>query len=72
MLKGTINNEIRRYRFNASEMTQEQLADAVGVSRQTIVALEKNKYSPSLDLAFRISRIFGVGIEDIFQYEIEK
>ena len=72
MLKGTISNEIRRYRFNASEMTQEQLADAVGVSRQTIVALEKNKYSPSLDLAFRISRIFGVGIEDIFQYEIEK
>ncbi len=70
MLKGTISNEIRRHRFHAGEMTQEQLADAVGVSRQTIVALEKNKYSPSLHLAFRISRVFGLGIEEVFHFEL--
>jgi putative transcriptional regulator len=72
MPKGKITNHIRQYRFNADEMTQEQLADNVGVSRQTIVALEKNMYSPSLDLSFRIARVFNVGIEDIFQFEAAK
>jgi putative transcriptional regulator len=72
MIKGVIGNEIRRLRFNANEMTQQDLADQVGVTRQTIAALEKNKYSPSLDLAFRISRVFGVGVEDVFQFTLTK
>jgi putative transcriptional regulator len=72
MVKGVIGNEIRRLRFNANEMTQQDLADQVGVTRQTIAALEKNKYSPSLDLAFRISRVFGVGVEDVFHFTLTK
>ncbi|REL27483.1 transcriptional regulator [Thalassotalea euphylliae] len=64
----SITNDIRRLRFNASEMTQQALADAVGVSRQTIVAIEKNKYSPSLEVAFKIADVFGVNISDVFQY----
>jgi putative transcriptional regulator len=72
MIKGVIGNEIRRLRFNANEMTQQDLADQVGVTRQTIAALEKNKYSPSLDLAFRISRVFGVGVEDVFQFTLTR
>lgn len=71
MLKGLILNEVRRYRFNANEMSQQELADKVGVSRQTIIALEKNKYSPSLDLAFRIAITFGVGLEEVFQYKVK-
>ena len=71
MLKGLIFTEVRRLRFNANEMSQQELADKVGVSRQTIIALEKNKYSPSLHLAFRIARVFGVGLEDVFQYEVQ-
>jgi putative transcriptional regulator len=70
MLKGKIRNDIRRLRFNAGKMTQEELADKVGVSRQTIVALEKNRYSPSLDLAFRIARVFNTKVEEVFQYDI--
>ncbi|WP_448554550.1 helix-turn-helix transcriptional regulator [Thalassotalea montiporae] len=68
-MKKTISNDIRRLRFNNSEMTQQALADAVGVSRQTIVAIEKNKYSPSLEVAFKIADVFNVGINDVFQYE---
>ena len=49
-------------------MTQQQLAEAVGVTRQTIVAVEKEKYSPSLEAAFRIARVFGVPLEDVFEY----
>jgi len=65
----SLGNLIRRYRFDDGEMTQEQLADLCGVSRQTINAVERNKYSPSLELAFKIARAFGVAIDDIFLYE---
>ena len=61
-------NTIRRYRFNNGEMTQEELACRVGVTRQTIIALEAGKYVPSLGLAFKIARTFGVTVEDVFQY----
>lgn len=64
-----ITNNIRNLRFNRHEMTQQQLADQVGVTRQTIVAIEKGKYSPSLELAFRISRIFNLPLEEVFGYE---
>jgi len=64
-----IRNQIRRLRFDNGEMTQQQLADKVGVTRQTIIAIEAGKYSPSLTLAFRIARTFGVRIEDVFEYE---
>lgn len=63
-----ITNTIRRLRFDAGEMTQQQLADRVGVTRQTIVAIEGAKYSPSLELAFRIAAAFGKPLEDVFQY----
>ena len=69
--KPTITNNIRRLRFDADEMTQAQLAEAVGVTRQTIVAIEKAKYSPSLELAFLIARAFGREIGDVFTIEIE-
>jgi putative transcriptional regulator len=62
-----ISNRIRRLRFDHNEMTQERLADLAGVTRQTIIALEGNKYVPSLGLAFRLSRVFGVTVEDVFQ-----
>ncbi len=62
-------NDIRRYRFHCAEMTQKQLAEAIGVSRQTIMAIEGNKYPPSLEVAFRIANVFGASIEDIFFYE---
>jgi len=66
MAKSTIQNNIRRLRFDHGEMTQQQLADAVGVSRQTIVAIEKGNYSPSLELAFRLSHVFQTPIQDVF------
>ena len=64
-----IQNNIRRLRFNADEMTQQELADRVGVSRQTIVAIEKGNYSPSLELAFKIALTFNIPLEDAFSYE---
>jgi putative transcriptional regulator len=64
-----INNRIRRLRFDAGEITQQELADAVGASRQTIIALEAGKYGPSLALAFRIARYFGKNIEEVFEYD---
>jgi putative transcriptional regulator len=64
-----IQNNIRRLRFDRDEMTQQELADRVGVSRQTIVAIEKGNYSPSLELAFRIAREFNIPLEDVFSYE---
>lgn len=67
--KIVIGNNIRRLRFDASEMTQQQLADKVGVTRQTIVAVEKGNYSPSLELAFRIALAFEIRIEDVFFVE---
>jgi putative transcriptional regulator len=69
MAKSELKNQIRRLRFNNGEMTQEQLADRVGVTRQTILAIEAGKYAPSLPLAFRIARVFAVPIEQVFQYE---
>ena len=64
-----ISNNVRRFRFEQGQMTQQQLADKVGVTRQTIIAIEAGKYSPSLPLAFRIARAFGVSIEQVFQYD---
>jgi len=64
-----IANQIRRLRFDHGEMTQEALARAAGVTRQTIIALEAGKYAPSLELAFRLARAFGVGVEDVFQWQ---
>lgn len=63
-----ITNRIRRLRFDHDEMTQQQLADTVGVTRQTIIAIEAGKYAPSLPLAFRIARAFHTTVEDVFQY----
>lgn len=67
--KIVISNQIRRLRFDHDEMTQQALADKVGVTRQTIVAIEKGKYSPSLELAFRIARAFNVPLEAVFFVE---
>lgn len=64
-----ISNTIRRLRFDASEMTQQELADRIGMTRQTIAAIEQNKYSPSLEAAFRIAEVFGVTITDVFQWK---
>ena len=61
-----IENIVRKLRFNNDEMTQQQLAEEVGVSRQTIVAIEKYKYTPSLDLAFKIALAFDIEIQDVF------
>ena len=69
MSKGRIANNVRRLRFNASEMTQQELAEKVGVTRQTVIAIEGDKYSPSLEVAFRIARAFGVPLEEVFQYQ---
>jgi putative transcriptional regulator len=66
---GRIENRIRRLRFDHDEMTQEELADKAGCTRQTIIALEQNKYVPSIELAFRIARAFDVPLEAVFQYE---
>jgi putative transcriptional regulator len=67
-----LTNNIRRLRFNSSEMTQQELAEQLNVSRQTIIAIEAGKYSPSLELAFRIAEIFNVTLEDVFQYKRDK
>jgi putative transcriptional regulator len=64
-----LSNRIRRFRFDHGEMTQQELAEKAGVTRQTIIALEANRYVPSLLLAHRISRAFAVTIEDVFQFE---
>ena len=69
MAKSRISNNIRALRFHHGEMTQQELAEKAGVTRQTIIAMEKDKYSPSLELAFRIARIFKVPLEEVFSYE---
>jgi len=69
MSNWVIRNNIRKLRFNHDEMTQQQLAEKVGVTRQTIVAIEKGKYSPSLELAFRIALAFDVPLETVFFIE---
>ena len=69
MVKPTrVTNEIRRLRFANGEMTQANLAQRVGVTRQTIIAIEQGRYSPSLEMAFQIARVFGVPLDDVFQY----
>ncbi len=67
MAKGEIHNQIRKLRFVQGEMTQQELADLCGCTRQTIIALEQEKYVPSLILAIRIARVFGKTVEDVFQ-----
>jgi putative transcriptional regulator len=67
-----LSNNIRRLRFENDQMTQQQLADKAGVTRQTIIAIESGKYAPSLPLAFKIAQTFGISIEDVFQYENEQ
>lgn len=69
MPRARINNQIRRLRFDHGEMTQEELAQRAGCTRQTIIALEQGKYVPSIELAFKIARAFGVSLEEVFQYE---
>ncbi|MFK8080574.1 MAG: helix-turn-helix transcriptional regulator [Granulosicoccus sp.] len=64
-----MKNHIRRYRFDVGEMTQKELAARVGVTRQTIVAIENAKYSPTLELAFKIAEVFNVSVQDVFQYQ---
>jgi len=66
---GRISNRIRRLRFDSDEMTQEELATRAGCTRQTIIALEQGKYVPSVELAFRIAKAFGVSLEEVFQDE---
>ena len=71
MDKRQVRNNIRKLRFHHNEMTQEQLAEKAGVTRQTIIAIESAKYSPSLELAFRIALAFGVALEEVFSYTAE-
>ena len=66
-----LSNNLRRLRFENGQITQQQLADKTGVTRQTIIAIESGKYAPSLPLAFKIAQTFGVPIETVFQYEAE-
>jgi putative transcriptional regulator len=63
-----VTNSIRALRFEHGEMTQAELANRVGVTRQTVIAIEQGKYSPSLEMAFQIAHVFGIRIEDVFQY----
>lgn len=65
----SIRNSIRELRFNQSEMTQQELADRIGVTRQTVNAIELGKYSPSLEVAFQIAAVFKVPLDQVFQYE---
>lgn len=66
-----ISNNIRRLRFFANEMTQQELAEKAGVSRQTIISIEAGKYTPSLELAFRLAEAFGVKLEEVFEYTVK-
>jgi putative transcriptional regulator len=71
MGKGRVKNNIRKLRFFRDEMTQQELAERVGVTRQTIIAMEQEKYSPSLELAFRIAAVFQVPLDEVFSYDPE-
>ena len=71
MAKSSIQNNIRKLRFHTGEMTQQELADLARVSRQTIVAIEKGNYSPSLELAFRMASIFKTPLEEVFIYKVD-
>lgn len=73
MVKPTrVTNNIRALRFAHNEMTQAELADRIGVTRQTLIAIEQSRYSPTLEMAFRIARVFGVPLDDVFQYPDEE
>ena len=67
--KLSIKNRVRELREQHDAMTQAELGGAIGVTRQTVIAIEQNRYSPSLESAFRIARLFGVGVEDVFSWE---
>jgi len=69
MVSYMVKNRIRRFRFDHDEMTQRELANRAGCTRQTIIAIEQGKYVPSVELAFRIARAFEVPLEEVFQYE---
>ena len=64
-----MRNSVRRLRFEHGEMSQSELAERIGMTRQTVAAIEQNRYSPSLEAAFRIARVFGVGLDEVFQWE---
>jgi putative transcriptional regulator len=65
-----VTNDIRRLRFANGEMTQAHLAEQVGVTRQTIIAIEQGRYSPSLEMAFQIAQVFNVPLDEVFQYQV--
>lgn len=67
-----ISNNLRKLRFFANEMTQQELAERAGVSRQTIISIEAGKYTPSLELAFRLAEAFGVKLEEVFEYRVKE
>lgn len=70
MVKPTkVTNGIRALRFAAGEMTQADLAERIGVTRQTVIAIEQGRYSPSLEMAFQIARVFGVPLDEVFSYD---
>lgn len=71
-MEENVRSEVRKFRFQHGEMTQEELAARVGVSRQTIIAIEKGRYNPSVGLAIRIARVFGVPVEAVFALEAEE
>ena len=71
MAGSEVSNQIRRLRFEAGQMTQQQLAEKAGVTRQTIIAIEGGKYTPSLTLAFKIARAFSKTVEEVFEYKDE-
>lgn len=68
MVGTPVTNRLRALRFGRGEMTQQHLADRVGLTRQTIIAIEQGRYAPSLEAAFRIARVFDAGLEDVFQF----
>lgn len=67
-----VTNNIRALRFARDEMTQAELAERLGVTRQTVIAIEQGRYSPSLEMAFRIAHVLGVRLDDVFQYPEEE
>ena len=67
-----VTNDIRRLRFANGEMTQADLAGRVGVTRQTIIAIEQGRYSPSLEMAFQIAQVFNVPLDEVFQYQVRE
>jgi putative transcriptional regulator len=69
MVEGRITNQLRTLRFLAGEMTQAELGERIGVTRQTIAAIEQGKYSPSLEAAFRIAKVLGKPLDEVFQWE---